>query len=99
MSRATSLIPVSEAAAALTEHYRLGGDWRIYFDFAAKYALARPATPAYPIISSAFDKAMSDLRGGRDAADALDEAVDTIERNIARNNGYGFSPRKETANK
>jgi len=99
MSRATGLIPVSEAAAALTEHYRPGGDWRIYFDFAARYAVSRPATPAYPIISSAFDNAMSDLRGGKDPAEALDAAVDVIEGNIARNNGYGFSSRKEVANK
>lgn len=97
MSRATSLIPVSDAAAALTDHYRPGGDWRIYFDFAARYAQARPATPAYPVISSAFDKAMADLRGGRDAAEALDDAVETIDRNIARNNGYGFSAVKSGA--
>jgi multiple sugar transport system substrate-binding protein len=90
VSRATGLIPVSEEAAALTDHYRPGGDWRIYFDFAARYAVLRPATPAYPAISAAFDKAMSDLRGGKDAAEAMDEAVEAIERNLARNNGYGF---------
>lgn len=97
MSRATGLIPVSEEAAALTEHYRPGGDWRIYFDFAARYATPRPATPAYPAISAAFEKTMSDLRSGKDAAEALDEAVEAIERNIARNHGYGFGARKEVA--
>lgn len=97
MSRLTGLIPVSEASAALTEHYREGGDWRIYFDFAARYAVPRPATPAYPAISSAFEKAMADLRGGKEPAEALDEAVEAIEHNIARNNGYGFAPRKTVA--
>jgi multiple sugar transport system substrate-binding protein len=90
MSRATGLIPVSAAAAALTEHYRAGGAWRVYFDFAQRYAVPRPATPAYPAISAAFDKAMSNLRGGKDPAEAMDEAVEAIEHNIARNNGYGF---------
>jgi multiple sugar transport system substrate-binding protein len=99
MSTLTGLIPVSEASAALTEHYRPGGDWRIYFDFAARYAVPRPATPAYPAISSAFEKAMADLRGGKEPAEAMDEAVEAIEHNIARNNGYGFATRKAVAKK
>ncbi len=97
MSRATGLIPVSEASAALTEHYRTGGDWRVYFDFAARYATPRPATPAYPAISAAFEKAMADLRGGKEPAEAMDEAVEAIEHDIARNNGYGFAQRKTVA--
>lgn len=97
VSRVTGLIPVSAASAALTEHYRAGGAWRIYFDFAARYAVPRPATPAYPAISSAFDKAMADLRGGKEPAEALDEAVEAIEHNIARNHGYGFATRKAVA--
>jgi multiple sugar transport system substrate-binding protein len=99
MSEATGLIPVSEAAAALTRHYRPGGDWRVYFDYASRYATPRPATPAYPAISAAFEKAWSDLRGGKDAAEAMDEAVEAIERNIARNHGYGFGASKEVARK
>jgi multiple sugar transport system substrate-binding protein len=99
MSRLTGLIPVSQASAALTRHYRAGGDWRIYFDFAARYALPRPATPAYPAISSAFDKAMADLRAGQEPAEALDEAVEAIEHDIARNNGYGFASPKAVASK
>jgi multiple sugar transport system substrate-binding protein len=99
ISRTTGLIPVSAAAAALTDHYREGGDWRIYFDFAARYATPRPATPGYPAISSTFDKAMADLRGGKDPAEAMDEAVEAIEHDIARNRGYGFIPRKAVARK
>lgn len=99
MSRATGLVPVSEESAALTERYRPGGDWRIYFEFADRYALPRPATPAYPAMSSAFEKTLSDLRGGKDAAEAMDEAVEAIEHNIARNNGYGFGPSKTVATK
>ena len=53
--------------------------------------MPRPATPAYPALSSAFEKAMADIRSGKDAAEALDEAVEAMEHNIARNNGYGFA--------
>lgn len=87
-SRMTGLVPVTAEAAGLTEHYRPGGDWRIYFEFAKRYAVARPATPAYPAISAAFEKALADVRSGEDAAEAFDEAVESIEQNIARNNGY-----------
>lgn len=89
-SRMTGLVPVTADAAALTAHYRPGGAWRIYFDFAARYARPRPATPGYPAISAAFEKSMADVRVGKDAAEAMDEAVETIEHDIARNGGYGF---------
>jgi multiple sugar transport system substrate-binding protein len=95
-SRLTGLVPVTAGAAALTDHYRPGGDWRIYFDFAARYATPRPATPAYPAMSAAFEKAMADLRAGKDAAEAMDEAVEAIEYDIVRNDGYGFG-RSRTA--
>lgn len=93
-SRATGLVPVTVESAAMTEHYRPGGDWRLYFEFARRYAVTRPATPGYPAMSSAFEKAMADIRSGKDAADALDEAVEAIEHNISRNNGYGFDTGK-----
>jgi multiple sugar transport system substrate-binding protein len=92
-SRVTGLVPLSAESAALTEHYRPGGDWRLYFEFAKRYAVARPATPAYPALSSSFEKAMADIRSGKDPAEALDEAVEAIEHNISRNNGYGFAAR------
>ncbi|GAB3469199.1 extracellular solute-binding protein [Massilia terrae] len=91
MSRATGFVPVSAEAAALTEHYKEGGSRRIYFELAQRYAVPRPATPAYPAISSIFEKTMLDLRAGKAPADAMDEAVEAIEYNIARNSGYGFS--------
>lgn len=86
----TGLVPVSAESAALTQHYRPGGDWRIYFEFARRYAVPRPATPAYPAMSSAFEQALNDIRSGKDAAEALDQAVEATEHNLARNNGYGF---------
>ncbi len=90
MSNATSLLPNSEAAAALTEHFKEGGKWRLFYEFSKRYAKMRPETPAYPVISSSFEKATNDILDGREPQDALDDAVSTIERNIEDNNGYGF---------
>ncbi|MCP8686720.1 sugar ABC transporter substrate-binding protein [Marinobacterium sedimentorum] len=91
MSEATGMIPSTPAAAELTEHYRTGGDWRFFYDYSAAYARLRPATPAYPIISSTFETMARNIKDGADVQDSLDQAVDTIERNISDNKGYGFN--------
>ncbi|RKF17963.1 sugar ABC transporter substrate-binding protein [Alginatibacterium sediminis] len=90
ISVATSLIPTSDKAAALTPHYQNGGKWRGFYEFSGQYAQLRPETPAYAVISSSFDKAMHDVLDGKDPVEALDIAVDNIEASIERNNGYGF---------
>ncbi len=88
MANATDYVPMSAASAAASEHYRQGGVWRVFYDFAERYAVPRPATPAYPAISAALEKAMLDIRSGKDAEDALDEAVEAIEGNMQRNRNY-----------
>jgi multiple sugar transport system substrate-binding protein len=93
ISRATGFVPVSEGAAAQTERYRLGGPWRAFFEYLKHFAVARPATPAYPKISASFEKAALDIGDGKDIQDALDVAVDAIENDIYRNRGYGFETR------
>ncbi|WED24629.1 extracellular solute-binding protein [Vibrio sp. JC009] len=90
MSKSTSLIPTSDAAAQITENYKTGGKWRTFYEFSSQYARLRPETPAYAVISSAYSKAMQDVLDGKDPADALDVAVDSIESAIEKNNGYGF---------
>jgi len=91
MSVATGLIPSSPEAAELTDHYQASGDWRYFYDFSAAFAELRPATPAYPIISSTFETMARNIKDGANVQDALDDAVDTIERNISDNKGYGFT--------
>ncbi|MEO0600864.1 MAG: extracellular solute-binding protein [Myxococcota bacterium] len=94
LSRQTGFVPVSEAAAALTERYAEAGRWRGFFDFAQAYAVARPETPGYPTLSASFERALLAIRAGADAQDALDDAVDDIEYDIVRNRGYGFAERR-----
>jgi multiple sugar transport system substrate-binding protein len=88
-SRRTALMPTLEAAADRTELYRPGGEGRAFFEFARAFAVLRPETPAYPVISSAFAKAMRDIRDGADVPEALDRAADTIRDDLARHHGYG----------
>jgi multiple sugar transport system substrate-binding protein len=90
MSKATSLIPTTPAAAALTELYAEGGAFRIFFDIANAFARVRPETPGYLTISSQFEQAGLKIRDGGNVQDALDDAVDAIEQDIEDNSGYGF---------
>lgn len=89
-SNATGTIPTSVAAAAATTGYRPGGAQRDFFEFARTLAVPRPATPAYPMISSSFERAMKDVREGGDAAEALDRAVEAIQQHLRRNQNHGF---------
>ncbi len=90
MSKATGLIPVTAAGAEESEKYKTGGPWRVFYNFSNAYARVRPPTPAYPVISSSFEKALRDIKDGADVLDALDKAVDTIDQNIEDNEGYGL---------
>ena len=92
LAQATSLLPASKRAAALTTDYREGGKLRFYYDFAQKYAVTRPSTPGYPFLTSTFEKAMRDIAAGANVQTTLDNAADAIGRNIADNKGYGFKP-------
>jgi multiple sugar transport system substrate-binding protein len=88
MSNATGAIPVSTAAAALTTNYRAGGQFRAFLDFAARFAVPRPPTPAWPTIKNAFQKSLTDIVNGADVRSSLDSAVQTIDQNIKDNKGY-----------
>jgi multiple sugar transport system substrate-binding protein len=45
-------------------------------------------TPAYPVITSAFQEAMAGVIGGGDVKVALEAAVKTIDQDIRENGGY-----------
>ena len=90
MSKATGLIPTTPAAAELTDTYKTGGPYRVFYDMLAAYAVVRPPTPGYLIISSAFEKAGNAIRDGNDVQNALDDAVDKIDQDIKDHNNYGF---------
>jgi multiple sugar transport system substrate-binding protein len=87
---ATGLMPTSEAAADATLLYRKGAFGRNFFDTARALAVVRPETPGYPMISSAFERALKEAREGVDSAEALDRAVEAIQQDLKRNRNYGY---------
>jgi multiple sugar transport system substrate-binding protein len=89
-SNLTGLIPATEEAAALTDNYAEGGPLAQMLDYSREYAVIRPPTPAYAVISSVFEKILQDIMNGADVQGSLDRAVDQIDFNIETNNGYGF---------
>jgi multiple sugar transport system substrate-binding protein len=57
---------------------------------AKDFALVRPVTPAYPFISSTFQKAVADILSGGDVQQILDKAAADIDTDIQRNDDYAF---------
>lgn len=88
-SNAIGLIPPTRTAAAMTDKYKDGGSMAVFFDLSEKQAVLRPVTPGYVVESRIFLKAMADIADGGDPADVLDAAVDEINADIQKNNGYG----------
>jgi multiple sugar transport system substrate-binding protein len=86
----TGLIPATAAGAAATEAYAPGGKLEIMFDMARELAVVRPPTPAYPVISSVFEKSLRDIAFGADPETALSDAVNQIDANVAANDAYGM---------
>jgi multiple sugar transport system substrate-binding protein len=83
------LIPPTITSAAMTENYGPGGAMSVFYDLTAAQAVVRPVTPGYVVAAKVFEKALADIANGADVADTLDAAVDEINTDISRNNGYG----------
>jgi multiple sugar transport system substrate-binding protein len=84
------VIPATAGAEAMSEQFGADGDLRPFVELSQKFALVRPETPAYPVISSTFEKAAKDIMNGADVQSTLDGAVQEIDANIESNDGYGF---------
>lgn len=83
------LIPATASAARMTENYADGGALEPFFGLSESQALVRPVTPGYVVAAKIFEKALADIANGADVADTLDAAVDEIDADIERNQGYG----------
>jgi len=89
MANANGAVPATRPAIARSKLYGPGGPLRLFVDqLTGGYAVPRPRTPAYPVITSAFQQAFLDIRHGADVGEALDKAVATIDQDIADNQGY-----------
>lgn len=89
MANVNGAVPATHSAVAQSEVYGPKGPLHLFArNLQEGYAVPRPRTPAYPIISSAFEHAFLDIRNGADVQASLDEAVRIIDQDIRDNHGY-----------
>ncbi len=89
MADANGAVPATRSAITRSKLYRADGPLRLFVDqLTGGYAVPRPQTPAYPVITSAFQAAFMDIRNNGDVQKALDKAVADIDQDIADNKGY-----------
>jgi len=87
-SNGIGLIPPTPTSAAMTDNYKAGGPMAVFYDLTKAQALVRPVTPGYIVQAKVFEKAAADIANGADVVTTLDAAVDEINADIEKNNGY-----------
>lgn len=91
MSRANGAVPATQSAVQQSTLYGTNGVLRLFADQLLQgISLPRPKTPAYPVITTAFQQAFQQIRNGADVKQALDRAAKTIDQDIRDNQGYPF---------
>jgi len=89
MTAANGAVPATHTAIAQSPLYQEGGPLHLFVvQLAEGYAVPRPRTPAYPVISASFRQAFADIRNGMPVQQALDRAAATIDEDIRDNRGY-----------
>lgn len=89
MTEANGAVPATRTAIAKSELYQPGGPLHLFAEQLIEgYAVARPKTPAYPVISASFRQAFADIRNGMLVRQALDQAAARIDEEIRENRGY-----------
>lgn len=87
-SDAIGNFPSVASATPQTKYYGEGKPLDPVYQIGTTYALLRPATPGYKVISSIFDKAARDIVSGADVKATLDQAAKEIDADITSNGGY-----------
>jgi multiple sugar transport system substrate-binding protein len=88
MSNANGAVPSRFSAVAMSDLYKEGGALELYVEQADKIAVERPVTPAYPVITMEFSRAIQEILNGTNVQKTLDRAVEEIDWDIEDNNGY-----------
>ena len=91
MIEANGAVPATYSAISESQLYDEGGALRLFAtQLTEGYAVPRPQTPGYPLITSTFRRAFADIRNGDDVQAALDRAATQIDLDIRDNDGYPF---------
>jgi multiple sugar transport system substrate-binding protein len=88
MSAANGAVPATTTAITVSPTYGPEAPLHLFAEQLQRCAVPRPVTPAYPVITDAFQTAFQAIRNKGDVAQALQQAARTIEQDIADNDGY-----------
>jgi multiple sugar transport system substrate-binding protein len=89
MTEANGAVPATRPAIARSQLYRPGGPLELFVEqLDGGYAIPRPQTPAYPVITAEFQKAFDRIRSGGEVEAALHRAARVIDLEIEDNQGY-----------
>lgn len=89
MTNANGAVPGIKQAIDRSPLYTEGGPLHLFSaQLLSKQSIPRPQTPAYPVITSAFQQAFANIRHQIDVKASLNKAVETIDRDIQDNQGY-----------
>jgi multiple sugar transport system substrate-binding protein len=89
MAAANGAVPATRTAVARSPLYGDKGPLQLFArQLQRGFSVPRPQTPAYPVITSAFQQAFVDIRNAGDIQVALDKAAAAIDQDIHDNKGY-----------
>ena len=91
MSNTNGAVPGTRSAVQASNLYGPQGPLRLFADqLIGGVSVSRPKTPAYPMITLAFQQVFQQIRNGASVKRALDEAAREIDQDIGDNQGYPF---------
>ncbi len=89
MANVNGAVPGTKRAIDQSQLYAKKGPLRLFAEqLLAGNTVPRPQTPAYPVITSAFQEAFANIRNGRSVKSALDKATTTINLDLQDNQNY-----------
>ncbi len=89
MTDGNGAVPATREAIDRSVLYGPEGPLRLFAEQLLQgYGVPRPRTPAYPVITSAFQRAFLDITNGAPIQPSLDEAVQVIEQDLRDSNNY-----------
>lgn len=89
MANVNGAVPGTKRAISQSQLYAPNGPLRLFSaQLLAGATVPRPQTPAYPVITSAFQEAFANIRNGLPVKTALDKAATTIDVDLQDNQNY-----------
>lgn len=93
MANVNGAVPGTKRSIAQSNLYKPQGALRLFADqLLTGSTIPRPQTPAYPVITSAFQEAFANIRNGRSVKTALDKATTIINLDLQDNQNYPHQP-------